>query len=264
MSSLQNLAALRARITETERISPQAWPSAPMGAAGIDAALPGRGLVTGALHELLPASHADLSATLGFGLGALRRILETRAGHILFVLPSFVAFDMGRLYPIGLAAYGIDPNRLVHLRVAKPVNVLWALEEALSHPAVAAAIGILPENDRAYDFTASRRLSMRAGRHGATAFIVGTRPDLGLSTAADMRWRIGAEASAPAWRTGQYRPGLGAPRWRVELIKTRKGVTGVWPVEWDHETLSFRVAAPLGDRTPLRVDRRRGGQPAAA
>jgi protein ImuA len=264
MSGQENIAALRARIAEKERSSPQAWPSVPTGDAGIDAALPDGGLATGALHELLPATHADLPAALGFGLGALARILNMRAGHILWVLPSFVVSTVGSLYPIGLAAYGIDPNRLVHLKVNKPVNVLWALEEALSHPAVAAAIGILPENDRAYDFTASRRLSMRAARHGASAFVVGTRPDLGLSTAADMRWRIAAAASAPAWRTGQYRPGLGAPRWQVELTKTRKGMTGQWPVEWDHETLSFRLAAPLGDRAPIRIDRRADGQSAAA
>ncbi|KKB13238.1 hypothetical protein VE25_03070 [Devosia geojensis] len=264
MFGRENLAALRARIAEKERSSPQAWPSAPTGAAGIDDALPEGGLATGALHELFPASHADLPAALGFGLGALARILAARPGHILWILPSFVAPVTGSLYPVGLAAYGIDPNRLVHLKVDKPVNVLWALEEALSHPAVAAAIGILPENDRAYDFIASRRLSMRAARHGATAFVVGTRPDLGLSTAADMRWRIAAEPSSPAWRTGQYRPGLGAPRWQVELTKTRKGVTGAWPVEWNHETLSFRVAAPLGDRAPVRVDRRADGQSAAA
>jgi protein ImuA len=262
MSGREKLAALRARIAEQERHTPRIWPSTPIGV--LDDALPDNGLATGALHEALPKTHSDFTAALGFSLGAIARILAARPGYLIWALPGFTAHGQGHLYPLGLAAFGIDPNRLIHLDVGKPLDVLWAIEEALDHPAVAAAIGILPENDRAYDFTASRRLAMRAARHGATAFILGARPDLGVSTAAETRWRIAAAPSDPAWRTGQMKPGLGAPRWQVDLIKSRKGVTGQWPVEWNHETLSFHLAAPLADRAPIRVDRIAGRQRVAA
>lgn len=262
MTGREKIAALRAQIAEQERHTPLTWPSTPIGA--FDEALPGHGLATGALHEVLPAAHGDFTAALGFSLGALARILAARPGYLIWAMPGFVTFAQGRLYPLGLTPFGIDPNRVIHLSVGKPLDVLWVIEEALNHPAVAAVIGILPENDRAYDFTASRRLAMRAARHGATALVLGTRPDLGVSTAAETRWRIASAPSAPAWRTGQYKPGLGPPRWQVDLIKSRKGVAGQWPVEWNHETLSFRLAAPLADRAPLRVDRIARGQSAAA
>jgi protein ImuA len=240
------------------------WPAAGREQDALDAALPGNGLATGVLHEILPATHADFPAALGFSLGIAARILQKRPGHILWVMPGHQIRAHGSLYPDGLASFGIDPDRLIEIRAPKTREALWAIEETLAHSPVAAVLGVLPDNDRSYDFTASRRLSMRAARQGVTALILPARPELDTASAAHMRWSAAAGASPPAFYTGQPVPGLGTPRWHIRLLKSRKGGSGQWHLEWDHEALCFRLAAPLAGRTPHRASGLGHGQRATA
>ncbi|MCR4269390.1 ImuA family protein [Nitratireductor sp. ZSWI3] len=243
--------SLRRRIAAKERLSPLRHPSVALGPAPLDAALPANGLQTGALHELVPATSGDFAASAGFATCLLTRITRLRPGPVLWVVPAHQAFSEGGLYPLGLAALGFDPDRLIELRVRKPIDILWALEEGLAHAPLSAVIGILPDNARAYDFPASRRLAMRAARQGGTALILRSRQTAGEATAAETRWSVAGLPSAPARGA---RAGPGAPRWRLQLVKCRKGISGHgssgWDVEWDHEALSFRLPAPLADRAP--------------
>lgn len=264
MSSAAAIATLRARIARRERLGDTAWPAACLGDDEIDAALPAGGLYTGALYECLPASPGDFPATLGFGLGLLSRILHARPGPVLWALPAWQTRDHGALYPQGLASFGIDPALVVHVTAAKAETVLWALDEALQTRAVAAAVALLPATGRAYDFTASRRLAMRAACHGTTALILAARPQFSMATACEMRWSVAAAPSAAIRRPGQAMAGLGAPRWHIRVTKSRRGAAGQWHVEWDHETLSFRLAAPLAGRAPQRASGNGAGQWIAA
>lgn len=240
------------------------WPPAGTTRDALDATLPGEGLATGVLHEILPASHADFPAALGFSLGIAARILQKRPGHVLWVMPSWQGRAHGALYPDGLAGFGIDPARLVEIRAPRTREALWAIEEALGHAPVAAVFGVLPGNETTYDFTASRRLAMRAAQQGVTALILPARPDLNTASAAHMRWSAAAGASPPARYIGQPVPGLGTPRWHIQLLKSRRGGSGNWHLEWDHEAVSFRLAAPLADRTPDRSSGDFGRQRASA
>lgn len=248
------LDALRSRIAPQERFASAPRPSFSLGSEALDAALPGHGLRTGVLHEILPAGHGDFAAGLGFGICLLARLLCQRPGSLLWVSPVHLASREGALYPLGLAALGLDPNRLIQIQARKPIDVLWALEEGLSHAPIAAVAGILPDSARAYDFAASRRLALRAARHGVTALILRGRQASKESTAAETRWSV---ASLPAASAG-----TGAPRWRLALIKSRQGMSrhfsSGWDVEWDHDTLSFRLPAPLADRAPGHTPWRRG------
>lgn len=264
MTSRINLAELRHKIGKQESLGTDPWPVVTSGAAALDASLPAGGLVTGTVHEFLPAAHGDFAAMLGFGLGVLSRVLSSCTGHVLWALPSYQQRAWGSLYPSGLASFGIDPDLFTCVKTPKTQNMLWALEEALANEAVAAVIGILPENDSAYDFTASRRLAMRAARHGVTAFIFSSQPQFAMATAAEMRWLVSAHPSRPIHYPGHAMPGTGPPRWQAELVKSRKGNSGCWAVEWNHETLSFRLAAPLADRAPVRVFGHATGQRTAA
>lgn len=246
MNRAFEIEALRRRIAPQERLTPNTRPTLGLGAEALDAALPAHGLKTGALHEILPESHGDFAAGTGFGICFLARLLRQRPGPILFAVPAHLANGEGALYPPGFAALGLDPNRLIRIEARKPIDILWALEEGLSHAPIAAVAGILPDSARAYDFAASRRLALRAARHGVTALILRGRQASKESTAAETRWSV---ASLPAASAG-----TGAPRWRLALIKSRQGMSrhfsSGWDVEWDHDTLSFRLPAPLADRTP--------------
>ncbi len=264
MSRGTAIAALRARIARKERMGDTPWPTVTLGASMLDDALPGGGLATGALYECLPAESRDFPAALGFGLGMLSRIMRERPGHILWALPSWQTRGRGALYPGGLAGFGIDPAMVIHVGAPKTENVLWVLNEALAARGVTAAVGLLPEDARAYDFTASRRLAMRAARHGATALILAARPQFAMATACEMRWSVAAGPSTPIRRPGQALPGMGAPRWHIRVAKSRHGTAGQWHVEWNHETHSFRLAAPLADRAAQRLSGDDAGQWIAA
>jgi protein ImuA len=247
MSPATDIERLRRRIAVQERLSSLKRPIVTLGPDRLDAALPDGGLASGALHEIVPTTPRDFAAAAGFGFCLLARLARVRPGTVLWALPAYRSFHEGELYPLGLAALGFDPSRLVQIEVRKGSDILWALEEGLAHSALAAVIGVLPEGDRAYDFTASRRLAMRSAGQGVTALILHDRAHAGATTAADTRWSVGL---LPSVLSGGAEPGLGPPRWRLELTKSRRGRPGRWDVEWNHETLSFRLPAPLADRTP--------------
>ncbi|RNF35038.1 ImuA family protein [Paracoccus methylarcula] len=246
MSSPQNIDALRQRIASRECLSPIRRPVLSLGPDRLDAAFADNGLSTGALHEIVPTASGDLAAGIGFGACLLTRIACLRPGFVLWALPADRGRRGGAAYPLGLTALGLDPAHLIQVEACKGTDILWTLEEGLGHPALSAVIGVLPERDRSYDFTASRRLAMRAARQGVTALILRGKTHPAMSTAAETRWSVGAMPNAPAQHAGP----VGAPRWRIELTKCRKGTPGQWEVEWDHETLSFRFPAPLADRAP--------------
>lgn len=224
-----------------------------LGDADLDAALPEGGLELGVVHEVVPAGTGDMAAALGFGLGLLARIADSRPGPALWA----VTRDPGRngaAYPVGLAAAGLDPGRLIHLDARSARDVLWALEETLATTGFAVALGVLARDARHYDFTASRRLSLRAAASGGTALVLWTGTGSGGATAAATRWSVAARPSLPVHHPGHAMPGIGRPRWRVELLRCKRGRPQDWLVEWDHETVRFHLAAALADRAPVRED----------
>ncbi|SIS54884.1 protein ImuA [Paracoccus saliphilus] len=218
-----------------------------LGPDRLDAAFADEGISTGALHEIVPAAPNDFAAGIGFGACLLAQIARLRSGFVLWVQPVDRGRRGGAPYPLGLTALGLDPAHLIQIEASKGIDILWALEEGLGHPALSAVIGVLPERDRSYDFTASRRLAMRAAKQGVTALLLRNNAHPAMSTAAETRWSVSALPSASSNRAGA---GLGVPRWRLELTKCKKGTLGHWEVEWHHETLSFRFPAPLADRAP--------------
>ncbi|WP_417769175.1 ImuA family protein [Stappia sp.] len=251
MSRSDAITALRARVAGWQRREAPAWPAVGFGLEETAGSPLAGGLASGALHEVLPEAPADLAAAAGFALAVSSRILRVREGHVLWICPGARGRRGGGLYPVGLAGFDIDPGRVVQVEASRPRDLLWSLEEALSHGSLAAVIGILADGDRSYDFTVSRRLSMRAAQSGATALLLGSRCGLDMATAAQTRWSVASGTSAPAQYTGQAVPGLGPPRWQVRLVKSRANSLGLWDLEWNHETLSFRLAAPLAGRAPL-------------
>ena len=219
----------------------------------IDATLSG-GLVCGALHELAPAAPIHLAASSGFAL-ALAALAGGIRGQVLWIATDYATAEGGGPYGPGLDIYGLPAARLLMLRVPRPVDVLWAMEEALRCRALACTIAELTGLGAEADLTATRRLALAARdgcgplglllRHRATA----------VPSAAATRWQIASSPSEP-----DAYGGLGRVRFDLTLSKNRRGPSGRWIVEWNHHERAFQPAVSVGvaetaldrpDRAPL-------------
>ncbi|WP_240969437.1 ImuA family protein [Sneathiella limimaris] len=221
-----------------------------------DKHLPEEGLQTGVIHEFVPARYSDFPATLGFTLCLLKAFQKERTGPVLWCSFGKRADFPNQPYPHGLTSLGFNPNDLLQVSVTAEQEFLWVLEEGLASGACPLVIGAYVGPERLYDFTASRRLALRASRRGSTLLLVrnyssGQESEAQSSTAAQTRWRISARPSSPEFFQNTRLPGVGCPRWQVELVRCKSGRPHIWQLEWQYETHSFRLASPLVDRTSI-------------
>ena len=218
----------------------------PLGLPAIDAAL-GGGLACAALHEVAPAAPAQFGAAAGFAL-AVAALRTAGSRSALFIQTDFASLEAGAPYGPGLDCFGLPMQRLIMLRVPRPVDALWACEEALKSRGVAVVIAELPEAGEAADFTATRRLALAARAGGGLGLLLRHRP-LPIATAAATRWQVAAAPSTPD-RFG----GLGHTTFDLSLNRNRRGHRGRFIVSWDHhacaflpQTLSLGMAAAADD-----------------
>jgi protein ImuA len=192
-------------------------------------------------EEAAAAHPQDLVPVLAF---ALSRALEAAEGRnddrpVAMVTPSAFDRERGRLSAWGARGLGLDPARLVLIRARREPEAQWAFEEALKSGALAAVIGSL----EAPSFVATRRLDFAARAGRATALVLRSKPPADLS-AARLRWRVSAEASAQ----NPFDPRApGAARLSAELVRSRDGRSGRFLLEQSHEADRFRLATGLAD-----------------
>jgi protein ImuA len=214
----------------------------PLGLPAVDAAL-GGGLACGALHEFAPAAPAQFGTALGFALtlAALRTAgAKGRTSSALFIQTDFAALEAGALYGPGLDCLGLPMERLIVLRVPRPVDALWACEEALKSRGVAIVIAELPEAGAAADLTATQRLTLATRSSGSLGLLLRHRPSP-LATAATTRWQVAAAPSTPN-RYG----GLGRTTFDLSLNRNKRGRCGRFLVCWDHHAHVFLPALSVG------------------
>ncbi len=237
---------LRARIAAIEGAGPggeagRGRPVLALGQPAVDAALPWFGLPLGCLHEIAGRGAGGFAAASGFVCALLGRLGGGGAGGaggpaaatVLWCLRAHGAREHGVPYAPGFAALGLDPARGVFAYGRNDADILWAMEEGLRAPSVAAVVGEADD----VGFTRSRRLQLAAGAGGAAAFLL--RRGGGMpASAAVTRWRV-----MPV-------PGAGRSRWRLELRRCRGGAPNEWSMEWDDETGDFAVASTLRHGTP--------------
>jgi protein ImuA len=217
----------------------------------IDAAL-GGGLACGALHELAPAAHQQFGAASGFAMALAARAQGIR-GEVLWIATDFAITESGSPYGPGLDLFGLASARLLLLRVPKPVDVLWAMEEALRCRALACVIAELTGEGEAADLTATRRLAL-AARDGVSARNSGfgllmRHKATVMPSAAMTRWQVGGALSQPD-ALGVPLGNLGRTRFELSLCKNRRGPSGRWIIEWDHHERAFQPALPVGVAAP--------------
>jgi len=147
----------------------------PFGAPEIDDALPWRGLAPGALHEI--SGPPRDAAALGFVSALLTRLAARAPGAVLWCRRRGASYESGDIYAPGLAAFGLDPSRLILLGAKQGRDVLWAMREGLSCPRLLAVVGEV--EDAAVGLTASRRLQLAAEKSGVGCFLLRRVPPEG-------------------------------------------------------------------------------------
>ncbi len=199
------------------------------------------------MHSEVFAGTGDASGA-GFALALAcdaLQVLEAETKHdplaevedrrqILWVQDRAAIQRTGRPYRHGLPTDLQD--RLIHVAANSPEDALFALEEGLRCRDFAFVMGEIAGNPRALDFTASRRLSLVAEKHGVPLWLVRLEAEPDLSSAR-MRWRVEASPSSPP-QWDEKAPGR--PVWHAELFRARAHIPGEWKISHADGRLSAR------------------------
>jgi len=199
-----SLRTLRDDIARIEGFSPpRVARGCPTGWPALDAALPGGGLMRGALHEILSPDLAD-GAAMGFAIHLMGRFQATMPERV--VLWASCRPD---LFGPGLKAAGIDPGRFLIAKCQSSDELLFVIEECSKSKSISVVSSDIGE----VDFSLSRRLQLAAAGSGATLILLRPARFAKAPSAAVTRWH--AEA----------RPGGG---WSLGLFRCRGGRPGHW------------------------------------
>lgn len=200
------------------------------------------------LHSELFASGRDAS---GASLALAMALDQSRGDQrpFLWVQDKAALRLGGRPYRPGLPP--ALRGRLIHVAAATPEDALFALEEGLRCRDLAFVVGEVAGNPKALSFTASRRLSLVAEKHGVPLWLVRIDAAQDLSSAR-MRWRVGSAVSPPP-RWNRDAPGV--PTWQAELFRARAHPPGEWILRDDGHAL---VAAAAQHEQAHPVDLVRG------
>ena len=229
------------------------------------------------LHEITPATPADAPAAFGFALGLAARAMAASRAHGLIVAEDFALREHGAFYGPGLAAHGLDLDRLIFVRAPNSIAAFAAMEEGLRSGALAVALAELWDL-KPYSLTVSRRLLLAARAGNTPALLVQSgahRLADKLSTAAETRMEIAAAPSLHRPSAGAGRALPGAPAFAIRIVKAKlgQGPPGVahdpervFPLHWRGEshdffdpTISEPVAAASADRPGAAAEAHRGG-----
>jgi len=192
-------------------------PAVDFGLGDMLSAFPGGRFPVGAVHEFIGTSLEDAAATGGF-ISALLSVLMRNKGICLYISAQ------RKLFPPSLARFGLSPDRVVFIDLSAEKDVLWASEEALKCDSLSAVVMELDQ----LSFAQSRRLQLVVEKSKVSCFVIRRNAEKLSSTTAVARWQVTAVES----ETGGGMPGLGFPRWKVELLKVKNGLPGSWTLEY--------------------------------
>lgn len=200
---------------------------------------------TGCIHELLSQKKEDAAATSGFVAGLIHSLM-INSGAALWISSSRT------LFPPALTAFGIQPERFIFIDLKRERDVLWTMDEALKCGALSVVVGEM----QSISFIESRRLQLAVEQSQVTGFILRNSLNKVNTTACVSRWSI---TSLPSEAIEDL-PGIGFPKWKVELVKIKNGKPGVWSIVWGTELgcSKFKVESSRSEvqaSTPLSLTR---------
>lgn len=190
----------------------------------IASAFPGNDFPTGTVHEFISYQSQQVAATSAF-IGILLHHLMCSGGRCIWVSAK------RNIYAPALKLLGIEPDAVIFIDVTSEKDVLWAIEESLKCEALTAVVA----DCRELSFTQSRRLQLAVETSHVTGFIHRNNPRTENTVACVSRWKINPIASF----LNEEMPGVGFPRWDVQLVKVRNGKPANWQIEWNGETLNY-------------------------
>ncbi|OYX01786.1 MAG: hypothetical protein B7Z15_19395, partial [Rhizobiales bacterium 32-66-8] len=195
-------------------------------------------LAGGLLQEVFTDERRNGGAALGFALGQARGLLTEHRRAVIYLQLADQSQQLGLPYGPGLLSFGLDPAAVVLVRPATMAELLWAVEEAIACRAVAAVVADIGSPSRLLDFTASRRLSLRAASTGGSIFLL----RYGIAreaSAAHLRWGL---APAPSAIRRYDTKAPGPLRWRAQLEKGTLIKQAAWLLGWTEH--GFSAFAP--------------------
>ena len=180
-------------------------------------AFPNKTFPLAAVHEFISAEAEQVSATTGFVSCLIAGLMQGGKACVWISRTRI-------LFPPALKFFGVEPHQIIFIDLQKEKDLLWAMEEALKCEGLAVVVGEINE----ISFTASRRLQLAVEQSRVTGFLLRHRPRNLNTIACVTRWKI---TPLPTELEDKI-PGVGFPRWNVELLKIRNGKPGSWQLQW--------------------------------
>lgn len=208
---------LRTRIQAMQGVNTSSNDNRLIGLGDIETAFPKGVFPKNAIHEFTSYEPESAASTSGF-LSCLLHRLTPQKGFCLWVSSRRVIF------PPALKLLGVDPECVIFVDLQSDKDVLWVVEEGLKCSALVAVVGELRE----LTFAQSRRLQLTIEESKVTGFIHRVLPKSENTTACAARWKISPLPGIVELGL----PGIGFPKWRVELLKVRNGKPGSWELAW--------------------------------
>lgn len=187
----------------------------------IDLAFPNYQFPLASVHEFLNEREEQVAASSAF-IACLLSSLMNNGRAAVWISPK------QNIFPPALKLFGAEPDKIIFIHVKKEQESLWVMEEALKCEGLAAVIAEIAE----INFTASRRLQLAVEQSRVTGFIIRNHPLKTHSNACTARWKISS------WPSENNLPGIGFPRWSIELLKIKNGKPGSWQMEWRNGTFN--------------------------
>jgi len=225
LRALQSLQTLRKRIQDCEsshRIQRDEFVSS--GCEALDELLPisniansknGRGFRTGQLIEWLAAgcgSGAELWG-LHIAIQAANCRGHSQQAGVAEIPKSIAVIDHQKtFYPPTAAALGLDLQRLLVIQPKNHADVIWALDQTLRCPRIAAVWSDLPRLN-AKD---ARRLQLAAEEGGSLGIFTRPLTARGQPSWADVQIQVEPLPSSPSSSRHQHHR-----RWRMKLLRCR-------------------------------------------
>lgn len=168
-------------------------------------------------------------APTGFVLAQLQAMAST-GKPVLWIQDRVSRREAGRPYLLGLQGQGVDD--IIHVQVSKATDVLWAMEEGLRCADLCGVIGEVWGDPPALDFTATKRLALRAEANNVPAWLMRRAAEPNLSAARE-RWRVN---SLPSLAKPYDAQAPGQALWQADLFRARWKTPGHWVARHDADT----------------------------